>query len=89
VKAYSQYSEEEAMRQFRLTLNQHIVNLGELGKRCRHNRKVMEMTQSLATALESVDTWSELSGSIMCMVAYQPGMFDDDVFDGKADFDPR
>lgn len=82
------YGREEAMQQFILMMRQWQTNAETLYKHSRKNQKVQEMCQALSIAMESIEGWCELPGSVMLIAAYQPGMFDDDEFDRAADWMP-
>jgi hypothetical protein len=77
----TQLTEAESIEAFRRLVRQHTVNFAELAMHSANNPKVCEMCQSLCEAYDSVDNWCDLPGSIMLVVAYQPGMFAEDPFD--------
>jgi len=80
MKKNEQFTRDYAMEEFQEMLIQWYNNATELSRRCKRNPKVMEMLQSLCEAVESVNNWSDLPGSVMLVVAYQPGMFDDEDY---------
>jgi len=89
MKNPTQLSSIASMHTFHKALTQSVNNFSEIAKHSHSNPKVREMCQSLCEALNSIDDWSDLPGSVMVIVAYQPGMFDDDEFGRVDEYDPR
>lgn len=87
MKTYSQFSEEQAMKEFLHALHQLTNNLGEIHHKSRKNPRVQEMCQSISEAAVSIREWCDLPGSVMLVVAYQPSLFDDEEFGRGADWD--
>jgi len=89
MKNVSQLSSEASAREFDKMLTAWQNNAGELSKHSRSNPKVREMCQQVCEALDCIQGWAKLSGSIMLVTAYQPNMFDDEEFGRGADWNPR
>jgi hypothetical protein len=68
-------------------LTQWQTNAIELSKRCRGNPKMLELLQGLTETVNTANGWLRLPGTMMIVVAYQPGLFDKAEFDRGADWE--